>query len=219
LEDWTYLVSSKLQGRPLSEAWKELGPTDQEAVAAGLGQLLAKLHGLPLQGFRPGGIQWDDFLIQAAAAWAGRPSVARLPPRLRDSGLGYIARARLGHADTSPVFLHGDLAPENCLVSNAGGSWRVSGLFDFGNAMAGHAPFDFTALTALLAPGNARIIHQVFGGYGSGSHSVAELRPLLMAYTLLHPMGDPYELLRLLPGLDRSSSWEEVAERFWPAEK
>jgi hygromycin-B 7''-O-kinase len=215
-EDWSYLVSTKLPGHLLSEVWAELRAPDQEAVAAELGQLLAKIHNIPLAGFSPGNIRWEDFLAQGAAKWAGRSSVRRLPPRLRESGLDYIARAQRNRPVSEIVFLHGDLAPENCLVSDTGGSWRISGIFDFGNAMAGHALFDFTALTVLLAPGNAKILHKVFRGYGLPRNSAEDMQLLLMAYTLLHPLGDVSKLLGLIPGLGQAGAWDEVAGKFWP---
>jgi hygromycin-B 7''-O-kinase len=217
LEEWSYLISTKLPGLPLSERWAELGGANQEAVALELGQMLSKLHDIPLGGFSPGGVQWQDFLVQRTTAWFGRSSVARLPPRLRDSGPEYIAQAQLGRIDSRTVFLHGDLAPENCLVSQEGGTCRITGVLDFGNAMAGHALFDFTALTVLLAPGNAKIIHEFFKGYGLGRGVAAGLQRQLMAYTLLHPLGDLSQILGLMPGLDRYGTWDEVAERFWPA--
>jgi len=216
IEDWNYLISTKLPGRLLSEQWAELGEVDQETLATELGQLLAALHKVPLEGFCPGGVRWRDFLLNGTASWIERPSVTRLPARLRDSGIEYIANAQLNQYDHLTVFLHGDLAPENCLVSATDGSWHVAGIFDFGNAMAGHTLFDFTALTVLMAPGNARVLKRLFEGYGIVGNLSVDLRRQLMAYTLLHPLGDISQILRLIPGLDRCTSWDEVAQAFWP---
>jgi hygromycin-B 7''-O-kinase len=217
LEDWRYLLSTKLPGQSLAGCWTQLPPKGQEAVATELGRILATLHDVPLGDFRPGDIRWEDFLTRGAASWSRRPGVAGLPSRLRESGPDFLARALLDRPADRRVFLHGDLAPENCLVSNAGGSWRVSGIFDLGNAMAGHGPFDLTALTVLLAPGNAATLRHVLNGYGGARDPGPAMASLLMAYTLLHPLGDIAAVLGLIPGLDRSSSWEDVAEQFWPA--
>jgi hygromycin-B 7''-O-kinase len=216
LEDWSYLLSTKLPGRPLSERWAGIPGTAQEAVAAELGRLMATLHQIPLGDFAPGGIQWQDFVARSMSAWTGRPSVGRLSSRLRDAGAEFIAGTKLNQSSSSPVFLHGDLAPENCLVAEVGGEWRITGIFDFGNAMAGHAPFDFTALTVLMAPGNAKVLRRFFEGYGISGSSPEELRSELMVYTLLHPLGDVSQLLGLIPGLDQLASWDEIARAFWP---
>jgi len=217
LEDWSYLLTTKLLGTPLSVRWAGLSGIDRDAIAAELGRLLRKLHEIPIGDFSPGNMLWESFLAQGAGKWLGRASVGRLSSRLRETGPDYIVRALKGQTALNRVFLHGDLAPENCLVSDVDGTWRISGIFDFGNAMVGDSVFDFTALTVLLAPGNAAILRQVFLGYGLPRTSVADQQALLMAYTLLHPLGDISEILGFLPGLSQSDSWDQIAKRFWPA--
>lgn len=216
LEGWAYFVSTRLPGRPLSRCWSEMGPRDREAVTVELGTHLASLHAVPVGEFRPAGVQWPDWHVRRRQAWGRRRDVARLSPRLRDSFIDYLDAVPLDRVPRRPVLLHGDLAPENALVDVSGGSWRVSGLFDFGNAVVGEASFDFTAPTVLLEPGDGAVVRRFLGAYGWGGETMDTLRPRLMAYTLLHPMADLYDCLALLPGAHDAPSWEAVAERFWP---
>ena len=114
------------------------------------------------------------------------------------------------------MFLHGDLAPENCLVTYHHGAWKFSGVFDFGNALAGRATFDLTAATVLLAPLDAETMQAFLNGYGRDAGWLEKQRHRLMTYTLLHPLGDVSELLELVPGGKHATSWDEVATKFWP---
>lgn len=216
LEGWTYFVSTRLPGRPLSRCWSELDPRDRETVTVELGTQLATLHAIPVGEFRPAGVQWPDWHVRRRQVWGRRRDVARLSPRLRDSFSAYLDSVPLDPVPRRPVLLHGDLAPENVLVDVRGGTWRVSGLFDFGNAVVGEASFDFTAPTVLLEPGDGAVVRRFLGAYGWGGETMDTLRPRLMAYTLLHPMADLYDCLALLPGAHDAPSWEAVAERFWP---
>jgi len=50
---------------------------------------------------------------------------------------------------------------------------------------------------------------------GWQSSTLEQLRPQLMAYTLLHPVADLHDCLGLIPGLNEARSWDAVAEGFW----
>lgn len=216
LEGWHFLVTSRLPGKLLSERWNSLTEPEQALVAAEVGRALAGLHAVSLRGLNSSAPPWDEFIRRQTRLWAGRKDVQQLPSPLRDSGLAFIAQAGIESETTEPVFLHGDLAPENCLVSESDGAWRVSGIFDFGNGMAGDAAFDLTAPTVLLAPGNGAVIGRFLTGYGWNRPMGPSLRSRLMAYTLLHPMADLAVCLSLIAGAREASSWNEVAMAFWP---
>jgi hygromycin-B 7''-O-kinase len=114
-------------------------------------------------------------------------------------------------------WLHGDLAQENALAQQSGGGWRMTGLIDFGNAMIGDPLFDYTAPTVLLQPGDAVIVRRFLTGAGvPPTMPIASLRTRLMAYTLIHPMGDLRDCLDLIAGGTACATWEEAAVRFWP---
>jgi hygromycin-B 7''-O-kinase len=216
LEDWSYLISTRLVGRPLDRVWCELPGADREPLARAFGLLLGRLHRVPLDGFKPGGIEWEEFLTGRVNAWPRRRDVAQLPVELRATACDFIEQAGVLRDSSPRVLLHGDLAPENVLVAKIGGAWEFTGLFDFGDALAGRALFDFTATTVLLAKGDADVIRWFLHGYGWGGGSLSGMRGLLMAYTLLHPLAHLPSCLALIPGLPAASSWNEVAERFWP---
>lgn len=216
IDGWGYLVCTQLPGEPFRTVWERLSATEKRETAQAFGALIGSLHRLPMGGTKPGGITWDAFLREGIANWLSRGSVQALPAALRDNGLEYIRAARLEDDDSPIVFLHGDLAPENCLVTSHLGSWEFSGVFDFGNALAGRATFDLTAATVLLAPLDATTMQEFLIGYGRDAGWLEKQRHRLMAYTLLHPLGDVSALLELIPGGKHTTSWDEIAAEYWP---
>ena len=215
-EDWVYMISARLPGRPLPEVWGTMSAHAREQIAARFGAVLESLHRLPLNGFKPGGPPWPEFVAARIAAWMGRPEVANLAPALRDTGEAFIRGSGIDSDPSAFTLLHGDLAPENLLVAETDSGWVCSGVFDFGNAMAGPASYDFAASTVLLDPGNRTILERFFEGYGLQAASIAGSRRLIMAYSLMHPLGNVPKLLGLIPGAGEMSSWDEVARAFWP---
>ena len=217
IDGWGYLVCTQLPGESFNAVWSRLALTEKRQAAWAFGALLAGLHRLPVGETRPGGITWEDFLRDGTASWLTRWSVQALPPVLRDSGLAYIRNAGLENDDSPFVFLHGDLVPENCLVTSNNGEWSFSGVFDFGNAFAGRATFDLTAATVLMAPLEAETLRAFLAGYGRDAAWLEQQRRRLMAYTLLHPLGNASAQLDLIPGGKDATSWDEVAAKHWPA--
>ena len=217
IDGWGYLVCTQLPGESFSTVWRRLGATEKRQAARAFGALLASLHRLPVGETKPGGITWENFLREGIATWLTRWSVQALPPVLRDSALAYIRDARLEDDDSPIVFLHGDLVPENCLVMSDNGGWRFSGVFDFGNSFAGRAPFDLTAATVLMAPLDAETLREFVTGYGRDAAWLERQRRRIMAYNLLHPLGNAAAQLELIPGGKDATSWDEIAAKYWPA--
>ena len=217
MEDWSYLVSTRLPGRQLDHVWPRLNPEEKGNLARDLGGLIRDLHRIPAGGLRPGGIVWTEFCEKVVAAWSARRDVERLPAPLREDAPRFLAQKDFWDAATPLVLLHGDLAPENTLVDHGTDGWRISGVLDFGNAFVGDPLFDFTAPTVLLAPGRAEIVDRILAGYGGSAALEAHvLRRRLMALTLIHPLADLPDCLALLPGAEACQTWEAVAKRFWP---
>lgn len=217
IDDWPYLVTSRLEGEPLHRVWPGLDRATQLRLATDYGQLLASLHAVPAGDLLPGGIVWSDFCRIAIARWTGRRSFSRLPLPLQTDGPRFLARHASAFDASRQVLLHGDLAAENLLVRRHLDRWEIAGAIDFGNALRGAAWFDLTAASVMLQPGDRAIVHALCAsGLAGNGTTLAAIRPLLMAGTMIHPMGDPPECLGLIPGADTCLTWDEVALKFWP---
>jgi aminoglycoside phosphotransferase (APT) family kinase protein len=216
-EDWYYLITTRITGKPLQHVWPEI-PVDQGLrLAREYGLALADLHALPQADEDPGGIAWDEFCRSSITNWSSRPDFSRLPPVLQADGPRYLKTHGEVVANAHRVLLHGDLAPVNLIVRPEPAGWVIAGLIDFGNAMRGDPWFDLTAASVLLQPGDRKVVHAMLNGYANGTGDrLTEIRPSLMVNTLIHPMGDLVACLSLVPGLAQSQTWDEVAARFWP---
>jgi hygromycin-B 7''-O-kinase len=221
LDGWRYLIETRLTGTPLHRIWPDLVRHEQETLAEKFGRLLRVLHEAPMDEATPAAFpDWNRFVRDAATHWPTRWGIERVPEALRADGPRFLAAAGLLELD-QPVTLwrrvHGDLAPENALAQQDGGTWEMSGMIDFGNAMVGDPLFDYTAPTVLLQPGDAMIVRRFLTGAGGPSATpMSALRQRLMAYTMIHPMGDLRDCLELLPDGVACRTWDEVARRFWP---
>lgn len=217
IEDWIYLVMTRISGTPLHEAWPSVPPDQRASLAGAYGRSLAALHDLPISNLDPGGIDWSAFCHESMTLWPERNSVRQLPPALQADGPRYFGKHAKAVIQAPRVMLHGDLAPENLMVRESNGRWEIAALIDFGNAMRGDAWFDLTAATILLDPGNRTVVHALIDGCKPGTSSrLGDVRPQLMINTLLHPLGDIAACLSLYPGAAGCRTWDEVALRFWP---
>lgn len=214
IDDWHYVVTSRLEGEPLHRIWPGINRETQLQFAVDYGRLFSSLHALPIGNLLPGNLVWSDFCRTSIARWTERRDFSRLPSQLQADGPRYLARHGPALGSDRQVLLHGDLAPENLLVRQKAGTWEIAGAIDFGNAMRGAATFDLTAASILLQPGDRAMVHALLES--CSREQVADLRPLLMAGTLIHPMGDLPECLGLIPGAVTCSTWDEVALKFWP---
>jgi hygromycin-B 7''-O-kinase len=214
IDDWYYVVATRIDGEPLHRVWPGMNREARLQFSAEYGRLFSTLHALPIGNLLPGGIVWSDFCRTSIARWTERRDFPRLPPQLQADGPRFLARHGPALVSDRQVLLHGDLAPENLLVRPKGGTWEIAGAIDFGNAMRGAATFDLTAASILLQPGDRTTVHALLAP--CTREQIADLRPLLMAGTLIHPMGDLPECLGLFPGAGSCATWDEVALKFWP---
>lgn len=219
-DGWSYVISSRMRGVPLHRAWSQVPESEKLGLARDFGQVLRNLHHTPTPRSGVFG-SWRAWVQEASHTWPTRWGVDRLPTPLRIDGPRFLAAAgftTLEQDASTWRLLHGDLAPENAFaIQDAAGTWRVEGMIDFGNAGIGDPIFDYTAPTVLLQPGDARTIRAFLTGAGvSETTPLTALRPALMAYTLIHPMADLLDCLELIPDTVECTSWDAVAERFWP---
>jgi hygromycin-B 7''-O-kinase len=215
-EDWAYMITTRLPGVPLPALWGSLDREARLAAASDFGSTLRSLHRLPLGGFAPGGPSWAKFIAARIGDLPTRPGMDGLRPCLRDTAVEFVRAAGVEVDPGARVLLHGDLAPENLLAVHKDFGCSCSGVIDFGNAMSGPPLYDFAASTALLVPGDRAILERFFEGYGLPASAIADSRGAVMAYTLLHPLGNIPALLGLIPGLADSMSWDEISRAFWP---
>ena len=193
-DGWGYVLMDRLPGRPLADAWDTL--PDRDRTADQLGAALAALHAVPpppVDDWWPA--DWDEFVADQAQACAGRHRALGLP-----DGLARQIPAFLDGVDLAagpPVLLHTEVTRAHLLVDDRG---DLSGLIDFEPAMRGAPEYEFAALGAFVAEGDARFLGRVLRAYGYPPAALdTALRRRLFAWLLLHYYGNLPACLDRLP--------------------
>jgi len=207
IEGWPYVVQRRLPGRPAGDVWRTLPEAERLRVLREVGGLFAKLHRLPPL---PG--DWPAFLETHAVACVDRQRRWGFPAHLVAEIPAWLAAAG-PLAEAPAVFLHADVTPYNLLLDEENGRWGVSGLVDFGDAMAGHAEYDLMVPAIFLARGNRARLEALFAGAG---YAAAQLddgwRARLTALALVHRYNDMTRFLDDGP----PASLAALTRRLWP---
>ncbi len=218
LDGWTYLVMTELAGRSLEVVWPVAAEPDRLDLLQQLGELIAEVHRVP-----PGPIAhrepgWDDFVRAQRDGCLARHAQRGLPEPLERDLAPYLDRTRAAlPRDVRPVILTGEYTPENLLVEQRDGRWRLVGLIDFGDVMSGAAEYDLLGPSTFLASGRPERVRSLLLGRG---YAEADLTPMLrdrlMTLLLLHRHSDLDLQLRIDGWRDRARTLDELADLIWP---
>lgn len=195
-----YLIMTRLSGRSLAEVWPELAPEEQVSLLQELGRIVRALHDLPPPAEGPCVLDW---------AAHRREQIASAPSRQSKRGLaeGLVRRipayldAHLPPREGPPVLLHTEIMRDHVLVDrNDDGPWRVTGLFDFAEAITGPREYEFAAVGLFVSEGAPRLLRAFLDGYGFAEAGREGLPERLLAYTLLHRYAHlPWYMERIPP--------------------
>lgn len=189
LDGWPYLVMTQLAGRPATAVWPAIEETNRRAIVSELGTALSRLHRAPAPVSMPGpGGNWDGFVERQAAASVERQRACGASPEWLERLPAYVAeRLPLARAASAPVLLHGDVHAGNLLLVREGDRWRISGVFDFADALSGQREYDFVAPGVLMMPGQRDLQRALLSAYGYEDRQLdATLRATLMLLTVLY---------------------------------
>ena len=217
-DGWPYLVITRLAGTLGSEAWPALPEDQKERLLAQIGETIAEVQRVP-----PGALleiepRWDAFVRQQAAACRARHARLGLAQKFLD-GLDDLLRDAAGliPVDAAPVILTGEYIPENFLLANDDGEWRLAGLIDFGDVMTGWRDYDLLGPSAFMAAGMPRRVRSLFDGFGYARGDVTfALKRRLMALMLLHRASDPVRHICIEGWQERAHDLLQLQELIWP---
>ena len=203
LEGWPYLIMKHLEGRPMREVWPEVGADVRREIVSRLGVAMRELHAHPAP-LSDAALNrdWDGFVRRQARESVERQRACGANPEWLESLPGFLAdRLSLLPSANSSVMLHGDIHPGNVLLSERGGRWRVSGVFDFGDSFCGFHEYEFVAPGVLMVQGDRELQREMLLAYGYTETQLdLELRARLMLLTVLYECSDLRKYaLRLRP--------------------
>jgi hygromycin-B 7''-O-kinase len=190
---WRYVLMSQLPGTELAAAWPAIPRPHQDRVASEAGEMLAALHGLDPEPLHPilGPPDWAGFVAGRRATARERQREVKLPGLWLSQIEGFLESAPLA-PDRELVLLHTEVTREHLVVNP--GTWTLSGLLDFEQAMTGDRAYEFVTVGLLVSRCDPRLLGRILAAYGRGF----DPRELL-AYALLHLHSNLSESLREFP--------------------
>jgi len=189
-DGWSYIVLTRLRGRTLRDCWGEVPSLERLEILRALGAWLAALHALPVPREGALAVSWPTFVLAQTSLCGARQARLGLPPNLIAGIPDCLDGANLASASRLAM-LHADLTDQNVLIDKLDGSWRVSGIIDFGDAQTGAPLYDMAAPALLIARGDRALLGALLDGYGIPAADRNErLRLELTALAVLHRFND-----------------------------
>lgn len=147
-QDWPWLLMTQLTGEVLAPHRNGLAKSDKCALLNAIGRLMAALHAQAFGRVRtlmPVAVcqgDWAAFITGQRTACPARQQRTGLPTHLLDQLDGFIAGPVPMLAPEALVLLTGEYTPMNLLIDPQSPS-RLSGIFDFGDGLAGARKMDW----------------------------------------------------------------------------
>ncbi len=208
---YPYLITTALPGRSLTEA--PIGASDRLALARTLGEALAALHTVPVEGlaaFPPG--EWDAFLCaRRATCAADQAAWGTLPPHLVAQIEDYLPAPDELLAEGRRGLIHADLNADHVLGRVEAGGWRLTGIIDFGDARVGDLAYELVALHLGLFGCDRALLGEFLRWHGGFTPDAAFARRA-MAMTLLHEFD---VLVDVPPEILAAPDLETLAGALW----
>jgi hygromycin-B 7''-O-kinase len=217
-DGWPYLVITRLHGILGSAAWPALPEDAKERVLGQIGKTIAEVQKVPVGELAAIEPRWDQFMRQQIAGCRARHVRLGLPPRYLDGFDELLGEAAtLIPMDAPPVILTGEYIPENFLLSEDAGGWRLSGLIDFGDVMTGWGEYDLLGPSAFMTAGMPRRVQRLLQGFGySKTDMTPALTRRLMALMLLHRASDPIRHICIEGWQHKAGNLAELERLLWP---
>ncbi|MEF2070196.1 aminoglycoside phosphotransferase family protein [Consotaella aegiceratis] len=219
-DGWSYLVITRLAGVLGSQAWPQLPEADKERVLAEIGRAIAEVQSVPpgdLASIEP---DWPTFIARQIAGCKERHARQGLAPRLLSDLDALLAEASsIVPMDAPPVILTGEWIPENFLLAEDDGHWRLAGLIDFGDVMTGWREYDLLGPSAFMCAGRPKRVRRLLEGYGVPPRDAdPTMRRRLLTLMLLHRASD-LRNVDIEGWEDRIGRLTDLEELIWPFEE
>lgn len=220
--DWHYVVMSFLSGQPIREVRDKLPPEDKTAIARELGWYIRRLHDTPLdnaQAIKAKAVDWYAFLGERRQrSLEELRDKTTLPlPVLRQIATLLASDIFLPPKDFRPSLLNGDFTEDHLLLEKRLGEWRISGLIDWADALAGATEYEWVALWFGLCSQDVSMFQELLHAYDPQLRLDNRFRQRMLAYTIVHRFG-PSLMGELLaqPGAPVITSLSDLQSWLWP---
>jgi hygromycin-B 7''-O-kinase len=212
LDGWPYIVMSRVPGVYLSSIWDTLDDESQLRIVIELAEVVAQLHAIPTYGLPFLENDWPQIVATRIKTCIERHREQEVSDYWLQQIPGFLAYvAPLYPADFVPAIVSGDIHQYHLLVTQDNGRWRLTGLFDFDDALIGFKEYDLAAAGLFMMAGKSALLRAFLLTYGYAEAEIDErLSYRLMAYTLLHRYR-PFNWVREDYAKDECKTLVEVA--------
>lgn len=191
-DGWSYLIMTRLKGVLGSEAWPHLPESEKEAVLVEIGKTIAEVQSVPpgeLLSIEP---SWPLFIARQIDGCRQRHARQGLAPALLTDLDELLSNARqVVPMNASAVILTGEWIPENLLLAERNGRWRLAALIDFGDVMTGWHEYDLLGPSAFMCGGRVGRVRSLMEGYGVPLRDAKPgMRRRLLTLMILHRASD-----------------------------
>jgi aminoglycoside phosphotransferase (APT) family kinase protein len=215
-----YVLMTTLQGHLLSHVAPSLSALQLRDIYFQMGTLLAKVHDFALDafGYITSRVIAAHATNEAYMRFQFQKKLAELEAHGGDASLRHVVEAYLArhgdlltHAQT-PVLCHDDYHEGNVLVAEEEGHWRVTGIIDVENAVAGDPLLDIAKTDYYAIKAHAAKREGFLAGYGRLPvhwHDRVQLYKLYHALELwdwFAALGNTAAVLRITEDLQRFSA-------------
>jgi hygromycin-B 7''-O-kinase len=191
-DGWSYLIMTRLHGILGSVAWPALTEAQKERVLKEVGRAIVEV-----QSVAPGELAmieptWPSFIAGQVAGCIERHRRQGLASDLLsdlEELLQHVPETVPLYAP--PVILTGEWIPENFILAEELGQWRLAALIDFGDVMTGWREYDLLGPSAFMCAGLPNRIRSLLEGYGLEPKMLdSQMRRRLLTLMVLHRASD-----------------------------
>jgi len=216
LDDWPYLIMSRVPGVYLSELWDALDAREQLRFTIELAEVLVQLHALPTGNLPLLDHNWPRLVAHRIETCVQRHREQEVPAYWLQQIPTYLEYAApLYPPNFTPAIVSGDIHQYHLLATQQNGRWQLTGLFDFDDAIVGFQEYDLAAAGLFMMAGNPALLRAFLLEYGYPKADINEqLSHRFMAYTLLHRYR-PFNWVRADFANESCSTLEDVARTIY----
>lgn len=217
-DGWPYVVMTRLVGVVGSEVYAELDEGDKGAILEQIGETIAQVQAAPVGPLADMEPNWAQFTAGQIKGCRARHIRLGLPARFLlelDELIG--AAGEVVPMNAPPVILTGEYIPENFLLKQTASGWRLAGLFDFGDVLAGWGEYDLLGPSAFVVAGDRTRLARLLAGFGYRADQIdPAMRRRLMTMMFLHRASDPLRHIQIEGWPDRVETLVELERLVWP---
>lgn len=189
LEGWPYIIMSKCKGIALPKVWGSISYTEKEQIIEEISKVIIAMHSTPIdERFARFTFDWHDYFshqaknaqYQQKLCGLKKPLIDQIPKFLEEN-LPLIPKT------FEKSLLHTELIDGTWILEKNEREWKITGLFDFGDAFVGNREYDIISIGAFVTRGDKKLFRKFLLDYGYKEEELDEkLKRRFMVNIILH---------------------------------